>query len=410
MRNIPKNKKSFKSKLKRFLLILLLFFLFANLIIFITGKTYLYKGIQETYLKGKTGPGIYDSITFPVRTAPNAKISKAWSVKKPLISLDESSRVALNETKTSSFLIVQNGEIIHESYYGQHQEYTKSNSFSMAKSFIGLLIGIAIDNNEIESFDAPITDYLPFRLPKDEEVTIRHLLGMSSGLDWSESGGNPFSDNAAAYYSADLDAIMKAEQFKTEPGLEFDYASGNSQLLGIILKEATGKHPTDYFAEKVWSKIGSEHDLLWSLDHEDGTEKTFCCAYATTRDYARIGQMILNQGQWNGEQVISSSALNTILAPFNVKSAHYGLHFWRYNHPVHPAVYARGILGQYIIIVPSLNVVMVRTGKERKEKFSIPKRKRRDVDFVLKNGYKEYHPLDLFDYFSALDYILEKGN
>jgi CubicO group peptidase (beta-lactamase class C family) len=233
---------------------------------------------------------------------------------------------------------------------------------------------------------------------------------MSSGLDWSESGGNPFSDNAAAYYSADLDAIMKAEQFKTEPGLEFDYASGNSQLLGIILKEATGKHPTDYFAEKVWSKIGSEHDLLWSLDHEDGTEKTFCCAYATTRDYARIGQMILNQGQWNGEQVISSSALNTILAPFNVKSAHYGLHFWRYNHPVHPAVYARGILGQYIIIVPSLNVVMVRTGKERKEKFPIPKRKRRDVDFVLKNGYKEYHPLDLFDYFSALDYILEKGN
>jgi|SRR5690554_495596 len=408
MRNTPKKKRTFKSQVKRYLLVLFLFFLFLNLTIFITGKTYLYKGIQETYLKGKTGPGIYDSITFPVRVAPKAKLSQKWTVNNPMIQLNQSSLAALKETKTSSFLIVKDGEIIHESYYNGHNEQIKSNSFSMAKSFIGLLIGIAIDNNEIESFDAPITDYLPFRLPNDEGITIRHLLGMSSGLDWSESGKNPLSDNAAAYYTSDLDALLQKEEFKTEPGLVFDYVSGNSQLLGIILKEATGKHPTDYFAEEVWSKIGAEHDLLWSLDHGDGTEKTFCCAYATTRDYARIGQMILNHGQWDGEEVISSKTLSTILAPFNIKEAHYGLHFWRYNHPVHPAVYARGILGQYIIMIPSLNVVMVRTGHERKEKYFIPKNKKRDVDFVLENGYKEHHPLDLFDYFSALKYVLDQ--
>ena len=410
MRNTSKNKRSFKSKLKRFLLVLLLLFIFLNLTIFITGKTYLYKGIQETYLKGKTGPGIYDSVVFPVRIAQHADISEVWKVRSPQIALNQSSIDMLNGIKTSSFLIVKNGEIIHESYYGEHNVNVKSNSFSMGKSFIGLLIGIAIDNKEIDGFDAPITDYLPFRLPNDEGITIRHLLGMSSGLDWTESSKNPLSDNAAAYYSSDLNSIMEAERFKTEPGLEFDYASGNSQLLGIILKEATGKTPTDYFEEKIWSKIGSEHDLLWSLDHEDGTEKTFCCAYATTRDYAKIGQLILNQGQWNGQEVISSKTLSTILSPFNVKSAQYGLHFWRYNDPINPAVYARGILGQYIIVIPSLNVVMVRTGHERKEKYLIPKNKKHDVDFVLKNGYKEDHSLDLFDYFSTLNYVLEQDH
>src|SRR5690554_2482399 len=273
MQNTPKNKKSFKRRLSRFLLVLLLLFVFVNLTIFITGKTYLYKGIQETYLKGKSGPGIYDSIVFPVRVANHANPTEKWKVKSPLLNINESSKEQLIALKTTSFLIVKNGEIIHESYYDQHNEHTKSNSFSVARSFIGLLIGIAIDNHEIESFDAPITDYLPFRLKNDDGITIRHLLAMSSGLDWTESGSNPFSDNAAAYYTSNLDALMQKEQFLNEPALVFDYASGNSQLLGIILKEATGKFPTTYFEEKIWSKIGAEHDLLWSLDDKDGIEK-----------------------------------------------------------------------------------------------------------------------------------------
>src|SRR5690554_3587952 len=410
MQNTPKNKKSFKRRLSRFLLVLLLLFVFVNLTIFITGKTYLYKGIQETYLKGKSGPGIYDSIVFPVRVANHANPTEKWKVKSLLLNINESSKEQLIALKTTSFLIVKNGEIIHESYYEQHNEHTKSNSFSMGKSFIGLLIGIAIDNHEISSFDAPITDYLPFRIPNDEGITIRHLLGMSSGLNWSESGSNPLSDNAEAYYSSDLNEIMKKSRFNKKPGLAFEYLSGNSQLLGIILKEATGVSPTEYFEQHVWSKIGAEHDLFWSLDREDGFEKTFCCAYATTRDYARIGQLILNNGKWNGEEVISSETLNTLLSPFDLKEAHYGLHFWRYNHPVHPAVYARGILGQYIVVIPSLNVVIVRTGHQRKEKYFIPRKKKKDVNFVLDNGYKEHHPLDLFDYFSALEYVLEKDN
>lgn len=371
-----------------------------------SGRTYLYKGIASTYLRGTTGPTIYDSIVFPVRTAKHAVDPVDWQEINPMIQLDKLSVDLLKETETTSFLILKNGRIIHESYYGEHQEFTRSNSFSMAKSFIGLLIGIAIDEGAIKSLDAPIADYLPFHLEGEENVTIRDVMGMSSGLNWSESGVNPFSDNAAAYYTDDLSEVLKKKKFVWEPGSKFQYASGNSELLGIMIHEATGKYPTAYFEEKIWSKIGSKNDLSWSLDHENGLEKAFCCAYATTRDFARIGQLILNQGEWNGKQVISHQILNEILAPYSANSPFYGLQFWRYNAPENPAVYARGILGQYIIVIPSLNVVMVRTGKERKEKYFIPEDKKKDKEFVERNKYKEYQPKDLFDYYTILNYVL----
>lgn len=408
MQNTSTHKKGSWRKVKRLLLFFLLFFAFVNLVIFITGKTYLYKGIAATYLQGKSGPGIYDSILFPVRIAKHDVSPNEWEIKTPLAPLDKTSVDFLKEIKTTSFLIIKEDEIIHESYYGDHSAAIKSNSFSMAKSFIGLLIGIAVDRGEIDGFDAPIGDYLPFELPNDDGINIRHLLGMSSGLDWSESGSNPFSDNAEAYYTSDLKEFMKNESFVEAPGVEFKYASGNSQLLGIILEKATGKTATEYFEKHIWSKIGSENDLLWSLDDENGVEKTFCCAYATTRDYARIGQLILNNGKWGEQEIISPKTLTTIISPFNLKSPHYGLHFWIFNHPKYPAIYARGILGQYIIVIPSLDVVMVRTGHERKEKYFIPKNKKEDFDFVLKNSYKEHHPLDLFNYFSILESVLEQ--
>lgn len=422
MSNTKKKSTWFKRIIKIILISLLLLIAVANLYLLFSGRTYIYKGIQETYLKGRSGPGIYDSITFPIRQAEHNPSPKEWKVQQSQIQLDDSITNELKKIETTSFLIIQNGTIIHESYYRNHTASTRSNSFSAAKSFIGLLIGIAIDEGKIAGFDAPIHNYLPFRLPNDSLVTIRQLMGMSSGLDWSESGGNPLSDNAAAYYGSDLTELLSHEKFVGKPGQSFDYASGNSQLLGIILKEATGKYPTDYLEEKVWSKMNTKHDLSWSLDHEDGLEKAFCCIYATTRDYARFGQLLLNKGKANGQQLIKESTLRTLLRPFNSKSPHYGLQFWRYESPDYTAYYARGILGQYIIAIPELDVVMVRTGHQRKEKYFIPKSKsavptclpagtagrQEDSDFVRKNRYKEYHPLDLFTYFSALKQVLNK--
>lgn len=404
---MSKNNKT-PSKVKRLFKIFIALFILLNIAIIVSGKTYLYKGIQYTYLKGKTGPGIYDSIVFPVRVAHKSPQAESWTSTQQ-IELDDEDKKLLESTKTTSFLILKDGEIIHESYYEKHNASVKSNTFSMAKSFVGLLIGIAKDEGKIKSFDDLITDYLPFNLPGDENITIRHLLGMSSGLDWGESGANPFSDNAEAYYTSNLNKLMQTQSFVGKPG-SFEYKSGNSQLLGIILEQATGMSPTAYFEEKVWSKIGSEQDFYWSLDQENGEEKTFCCGYATTRDYAKMGQLLLNHGKWGENRIIKRSTLAEITSAYNDSTTWYGLHFWIYPHPEHPAIYYRGILGQYIIVVPSLNAVLVRTGHKRKGNFSNTDGKAQSHDGPSAESYKDFHPMDLFDYMEILEKVVKEAN
>ena len=406
-----KNKPSLIRKIFRTTIIFLfLIVVAANLFILISGRTYLYKGLKETYLKGKSGPGIYDSVVFPSRKADKANNPLPWGFAKEQKELTQDEVAFLSQIKTTSFLVLQDGKIIHESYYGNHKENTKSNTFSAAKSFIGLLIGIAIDEGHINSFDDPITDYLDFSAPNDSLVTIRHLLTMSSGLNWVESDANPLSDNAEAYYGSDLPAIMRDVSFDGEPGKEYVYKSGNSQLLGIILENATGVTATKYLEKQVWSKINTENDLLWSLDQEGGMEKAFCCIYGTSRDFAKIGQLILNEGSWNGKQIISKKTLAALLQPINKKDRFYGMHFWRYEDPEHPVVYARGILGQYIIAIPSLNTVVVRTGHERLDKYKIPESKSNNSSFIDKNQYKVKHPLDLFQYISTAKRMVKKSS
>jgi CubicO group peptidase (beta-lactamase class C family) len=402
MSNTTHKKKSslFRKIFRATVIFLFLIIVAANLFILISGRTYLYKGLKETYLAGKSGPGIYDSVVFPTRKADKAKKPSSWSFAEDQEKLTQEEKDFLSQIKTTSFLVVKDGEIIHESYYENHKDNTKSNTFSAAKSFIGLMIGVAIDKGHINSFDDPITEYLPFSVPNESLVTIRHLLTMSSGLNWVESGANPLSDNAEAYYGSDLPEIMSAVSFDGEPGKEFIYKSGNSQLLGIILENATGMTATEFLEKQVWSKINTENDLLWSLDQEDGMEKSFCCIYGTSRDFAKIGQLILNEGMWNGKQIISKKTLSSLLEPISKEERFYGLHFWRYEDPENQAFYARGILGQYIVAIPSLNTVIVRTGHERMDKYQIPEDKIGNSSFIAKNQYKVMHPLDLFQYIS----------
>ena len=383
--------------MKRLLWLLVLVFLVANLFILISGRTYLYKGIKETYLSGKSGPGIYDSLTFPTREAVASTKPKPWTKHKN-IELTGEEVQSLQDIKTTSFLIIENGEIVLERYFDSHTKSTKSNSFSAAKSFIGLSIGIAVDKGFISSLDDTITNYLPFELKGSENITIRHLLAMSSDLKWSESGANPLSDNAWAYYGSDLSEVLKSVSFGDSPGSSFEYASGNSQLLGFILEKASGLSPTEFIEKYVWSKLNTTNDLMWSLDKENGMEKAFCCIYATSRDYARFGQLILNKGRWEDNLIISNDMLDELSAPYNESTPQYGLHFWLLDDPDHPAVYARGILGQYIIAIPSLNMVIVRTGHERQGKHP-----------YQKNDYKSLHPKDLFTYISIAKRISKQN-
>lgn len=395
---------------------LLFIFISLNLFVILSGRTYLYKGIANTYLKGKSGPGIYDLNVFPHSTIPKAKSSFEW--KKPEIQKKLSTKqlAYLEHLKTSSFLVFKDDELVFEKYWNKHEQTTVSNSFSAAKTVVALLIGIALEDGKIKSMDDLVGDYLPeFNKDGKEIITIRDLLLMSSGLDWQESGKNPLSENAESYYGSDLYHLSTNQKRITEPNKIFKYQSGNSQLLGFIVEKATGKSLSEYMYEKIWSQIGTAHDAYWSLDKEDGDEKSFCCLYATSEDFARLGRLISHEGNWNGNQIIPRAFMKEMVTPATylkteegLPNHRYGLHIWTYLGWKSPVYYCRGILGQYIISIPEEKIIIVRTGLKRKSNYQLKEDVKIGSPYYEDNKYKVGHPSDLFDYLKIAEKIINQ--
>lgn len=281
----------------------------------------------------------------------------------------------LGKYGTVAFLITRDSLLLFEKYWDGYGPQSHSNSFSMAKSIVSLLLGCAIDDGFIESLDQPVGDFLDeFKDGEKSKITIRHLLTMSSGLSWDEAYSSLFSTTTRAYYGKYLSKQVLNQTVVSEPGKEYNYLSGDTQLLSMIIAKAVGKNLSQYMSEKIWSQIGAEEVALWSLDREGGIEKAYCCFNSNARDFARIGRLILNDGAWNGNQLISQSYLSEILHPTSyladkqlggISTERYGHQWWFTTHRDYPVIFARGILGQYIFVIPDLNVVAVRLGHER---------------------------------------------
>lgn len=398
--------KWFKKILKTVLYTILALLLLANLFIILSGRFYLYKGISQTYFKGRSGPSIYDRDIFAYSTIKKSDSIFVWKSGKHKIPLNQNEEHFMQSVKSSSFLVFKGEELIHESYWNGHDKNTVSNSFSAAKTFVSLLIGIAWQEGKIKSLDDKAGDYLEsFKEKGKDRITIRHLLLMSSGLDWRESGKNPLSENAASYYGTDLYNLVTRQKSIEVPGKRFNYQSGNSQLLAYILEKATGQDLSAYAYDKIWSKIGTEHDAYWSLDTEKGDEKAFCCLYGTSRDFGRLGKLIEQNGVWNGKQIISEAYMKQLFenpsmsTDEGVPNYRYGLHIWTYLGGASPVYYCRGILGQYIISIPAEDLVIVRTGMARKPTVEADK-----------NKYRIGHPSDLFAYISTAKRIAKTVN
>ncbi len=293
----------------------------------------------------------------------------------------------LHRFKSKSFLVIHNDSIRFESYYGNFYDTSICNSFSMAKSIVSLLVGAARHEEHINSYNDPIINYIPGMDPENENISIDNLLNMSSGLKWDESYWNPFSATTRAYYGNNIEKLVTSLESEEKPGKYFNYLSANTQLLGIILKNSTGETLSEYAERKLWHPIGAEHFALWSIDKPEGMEKAYCCFNATTKDFARIGQLILHEGYYNKHQIIDSSYIQKIKTPANhLKDdaqkavGFYAAQWWLANYKDLDILYARGILGQYIIIVPSKELVIVRLGDKRSKQ------------------KKNHHPLDFYKY------------
>ncbi len=272
----------------------------------------------------------------------------------------------LKDSETVAFLIIKNDSIYYEKYLNGYAQDDIIASFSMAKSVTSILIGCAIDDQLIQSVDEPVTNYLS-ELKGDgfERLTIRHLLQMTSGVKFNESYANPFGDAATYYYGRDLRKAVGNRQLIHEPGSHFAYSSGDTQMLGMVLEKALkGKTITAYLQEKIWTPLGMEYDASWSLDKkESGLEKTFCCINARARDFAKIGRLYLNKGNWNGKQIVSEAWVNTSTVADKTKGqpSFYKYQWWLPN--AKGDFVAEGILGQFVYVNPRTNVVLVRLGK-----------------------------------------------
>lgn len=291
-------------------------------------------------------------------------------------SIPEKYLPVFEKLETVAYVIVQDSQIVFEQYWDDYSSQSRSNSFSMAKSILSLAIGCAIDDGFIKGVDQPVGDFFPqFAGFNGKTLTIRHLLTMSAGVDFEEAYSSPFSPTTRLYYGNDLHAIAFGMKEIQEPGVYFNYQSGVTQLLAFILEKATAETISSYVSRKLWTPLQAEENALWSLDKKGGIEKAYCCFNSNAPDFARFGQLVLNKGMWNGKQVVSPAYLQEAITPdttlifkeYDEPNRCYGFQFWELTYKGMKIPYMRGILGQYVWIIPEKNAVVVRLGRKRSE-------------------------------------------
>lgn len=277
----------------------------------------------------------------------------------------------LRANATRGFLVVHEDQLVYERYFGGSDRQTLETSFSVAKSFVSTLVGIAIDEGVIGSIEDPVTDYVPelaARDPRFERITIRDLLSMSSGLRyWETDLPWPWADDTYTYYGADLREIaLEQTEVETAPGHEWLYNNYNPLLLGLVLERAAGMSVSEYMSTRLWRPLGAERDATWSLDSEDSRfEKMESGLNATAADYARFGLLLLHGGEWNGTRIVSedwvraATAADTTTDP----AGHYQYYWW-IDAERPGRFHALGNLGHYIYVAPDANTVIVRTGSD----------------------------------------------
>lgn len=352
--------------MKKFIRWFFIFFIALNAGLLAAGKFYYWKAILYNYVN------IDDLELFPYRTIEAGR-PQPWPLSSSYnkIPLTGSLRKELEDFKTVAFLVIKDDSILTEHYWENYSAQSFSNSFSMAKSVVGILTGIALDEGKIKNLDQPVGDFIhEFRNPPNNQLTIYHLLTMSAELNWDESYSSLTSETTEAYYGKNLrKQILRLKTVGT-PGANFNYQSSCTQLLAMVIEQATGKKLSDYASEKLWKPIGAEREARWSLDHSNGIEKAYCCIYSNARDFARIGKLYLDSGRWSGQQIVSEKyVLNSIspaaLSDKGQPNKEYGYQWWIGEFSGRKVFYARGILGQYLLVLPKEKMIIVRLGHLR---------------------------------------------
>ena len=345
---------------------------------------------------------------FPTRTIKAGPSPDRFSVGKAMTLPDsyayagENYEVAqfLDDTRTVALLVIQDGEIRYEDYWLTGGVDVNWMSMSVAKSFVSALIGIAIDEQLITGVEAPITTYVPELLGSAYAgVRIKDVLQMSSGARWNEDYSDPNSDimryGAVMATGNSFDDFTASLEREKPPGTYNYYNSTDTQALGMLLARATGMSMSEYAQIKLWGPLGMEHDAYWITD-DAGVEMAAGGLQVTARDYAKLGQLYLQQGKWQGQQIVPESWVRDSLiadAPHLLATAHpefpvsYGYQWWL---PVSDEgeFSAIGVYNQFVFVNPQRNVVIVKLSANPK--------------YGLTNDESSYRELESFEFFRSI--------
>ncbi|MDE0786382.1 MAG: serine hydrolase [Porticoccaceae bacterium] len=313
---------------------------------------------------------------WPTRSLTQAKVPYIYTYGD---SLNVPSSFAYNDQKlgtqqflkdswTTGLIVIQNDEIALEDYYLGNSAVTQNISWSMAKSFISALIGIAVNEGHIKSIEQSVDAYATSLGGSGYEgVSIKNVLQMSSGVAFNEDYGDFYSDINRWGRDFSLgnsqDAFAATLKNDIEPGTVNHYVSINTHVLGMVLTQATGRSITDYMQEKLYNPMGMEHDGLWIIDGQ-GMEMALGGLNLTLRDFAKLGSLYLHDGTFNGQQIVPASWVadsRTMDQPHLLPGNDfgYGYQWWMVGGDSGEFM-AMGVYGQYIYINPETNTVIVK--------------------------------------------------
>ncbi|MEU4421032.1 serine hydrolase [Actinoplanes sp. NPDC024001] len=318
------------------------------------------------------------AVAAPARATP---LAAAAAPRVPATVPWKGARIPFTEfldtTHTNAFLVLRDGAIEYEWYRAGITPGTRLSSWSMAKSVVSLLVGQAVARGELAEDDR-LVDLLPeLRTGGDyDRITVRDLLDMASGVDVPENYRAywPFTGTARMYLTHDLPGFVAGHREVTyPPGSRASYRSVDTQILGLVLTRVTGRPLADLLAERIWQPMGAEQSATWNLDRPGGTEKAYCCLNATARDYARLGQVVLD----GGREIVPAEWIKRIAtpAPHDLSGWGYSAQWW---HPFDSGgdYSALGIHGQYLYVSPARRTVVVKlsdhgTEQDEQETFEV---------------------------------------
>ena len=354
-------------------IVIFIFSVLISLGIFFKSETIYLYDLAKTIVKIKrTKADITDYKYFDNIDIPKSKNPQAWPFHKDFNTVKSTDKLNATHDRlgTIAYLIIKNDSLWYEKYYDGYNEKSYSNSFSIAKSIVTGILGKAIDEGYIKDLDQKVGDFIPeYKNGLAAKLTVGDLSSMSSGMKWTEDYKNIFGVTARAYVGTGLEELIMSRPIIREPGKSFKYLSGDTQLLAMAIEKATGKKISSLAYDWFWNPIGAENNALWQVDNlKTNTEKAYCCFNSNARDFAKFGKLFKDYGYWNGEKLIDSLFVKKATTKRFNESPHYGYGFWLGDYKGMEYFSMRGHLGQYVIVFPKENIMIVRLGKRNDKK------------------------------------------